>query len=63
MDWKSLPEGAKVVDVGGGVGTSSLQIARAFPQVKTIVQDFPEVVAQAKTVRYYRLHTRMNRAD
>ena len=42
------------MDVGGGIGTSSLQIARAFPKVKTIVQDFPEVIAQAETVRYYR---------
>lgn len=50
LDWQSLPDGATVVDVGGGIGTSSLQISRAFPKVKTIVQDFPEVVAQAKAV-------------
>jgi hypothetical protein len=44
------------VDIGGGVGTSSLQIARAFPKVKTIVQDFPQVIAQAKDVRYNYFH-------
>ena len=34
LEWRSLPEGPKVVDVGGGVGTSSLRIARAFSNVK-----------------------------
>ena len=34
LEWGSLPEGPKVVDVGGGVGTSSLRIARAFSNVK-----------------------------
>ena len=33
LEWGSLPEGPKVVDVGG-VGTSSLRIARAFSNVK-----------------------------
>ena len=41
-----------MVDVGGGVGTSSLRIARAFSNVKCIIQDFPEVCGQAKSVRY-----------
>ena len=48
----SLPEGPKVVDVGGGVGTSSLRIARAFSNVECILQDFPEVCGQTKSVCY-----------
>ena len=52
LEWGSLPEGSKVVDVGGGVGTSSLRIARAFSNVKCIIQDFPEVCGQAKSVCY-----------
>ena len=39
-----------MVDVGGGVDTSSLRIARAFSNVKCIIQDFPEVCGQAKSV-------------
>jgi hypothetical protein len=50
LEWGTLPEGSKVVDVGGGVGTSSLRIARAFSNVKCIIQDFPEVCAQAKNL-------------
>lgn len=50
LEWGTLPEGSKVVDVGGGVGTSSLRIARAFSNVKCIIQDFPEVCGQAKNV-------------
>ena len=50
LEWGSLPEGPKVVDVGGGVGTSSLRIARAFSNVKCIIQDFPGVCGQAKSV-------------
>ena len=53
LEWGSLPEGSKVVDVGGGVGTSSLRIARAFSNVKCIIQDFPEVCGQAKSVCYF----------
>ena len=48
----SLPEGPKVVDVGGGVGTSSLRIARDFSNVECILQDFPEVCGQTKSVCY-----------
>ena len=56
LEWGSLPEGSKVVDVGGGVGTSSLRIARAFSNVKCIIQDFPEVCGQAKSVRYFLIY-------
>ena len=42
-----------MVDVGGGVGTSSLLIARTFSNVKCIIQDFPEVCGQAKSVCYF----------
>ncbi|PPQ95287.1 hypothetical protein CVT26_014861 [Gymnopilus dilepis] len=47
FDWKSLPAGAIVVDVGGGVGTSSLPIAREFPKLKVVVQDLPPVIKDA----------------
>ncbi|KAJ4487854.1 O-methyltransferase-domain-containing protein [Lentinula aciculospora] len=39
FDWASLAEGSVVVDVGGGIGVSSISIARAFPRLKCIVQD------------------------
>ncbi|KAJ3732263.1 S-adenosyl-L-methionine-dependent methyltransferase [Lentinula guzmanii] len=39
FDWASLPEGSVIVDVGGGIGVSSISIVRAFGHLKCIVQD------------------------
>ncbi|KAF5386809.1 hypothetical protein D9615_002134 [Tricholomella constricta] len=47
-DWKELPDGSVVVDVGGGVGTSSLPLAREFPNLEIVVQDLPGVIENAK---------------
>ena len=37
--WGQLPEGSLVVDVGAGVGSQSLVIAKHHPQLRFIVQD------------------------
>jgi ubiquinone/menaquinone biosynthesis C-methylase UbiE len=50
MDWASLPQGAKVVDVGGGIGMSSLTLARTFSNLNMIVQDSVEVTEQGRKV-------------
>ncbi len=39
FDWASLPDGATVVDVGGGAGHCSMAIAAANPGLRFIVQD------------------------
>ncbi|TFY59550.1 hypothetical protein EVG20_g7747 [Dentipellis fragilis] len=44
FDWKCLKPGSVVVDVGGGVGTSAFPIARAFPDLKVVVQDRHEAI-------------------
>ncbi|KAA1478056.1 S-adenosyl-L-methionine-dependent methyltransferase [Dentipellis sp. KUC8613] len=44
FDWKCLKPGSVVVDVGGGVGTSAFPIARAFPDLKVVVQDRQEAI-------------------
>ncbi|GJJ06646.1 hypothetical protein Clacol_000840 [Clathrus columnatus] len=38
-DWKAVPAGSALVDVGGGVGTTQLCLAKEFPQLKIIIQD------------------------
>uniref|UniRef100_A0A8H7Y8H6 S-adenosyl-L-methionine-dependent methyltransferase n=1 Tax=Psilocybe cubensis TaxID=181762 RepID=A0A8H7Y8H6_PSICU len=43
--WGSLPKGSIVVDVGGGVGSESMKIAKTFPDLKVIIQDAEGVVA------------------
>ncbi|KAF7288814.1 S-adenosyl-L-methionine-dependent methyltransferase [Mycena chlorophos] len=45
--WSTLPKNAKIVDVGGGIGTSCFGLARHFPEFKLVVQDLPQVVKQA----------------
>ncbi|KAI0946796.1 hypothetical protein AcW1_010153 [Taiwanofungus camphoratus] len=41
--WQSLPPSALVVDVGGGIGSTSLLLARAFPHLRFLIQDRPQV--------------------
>lgn len=56
FDWTSLPADSVIVDVGGGVGTSSLVLAQNLPNVKIIVQDLPPVVKDGQAVRFYSDH-------
>ncbi|KAI0079225.1 hypothetical protein K474DRAFT_713866 [Panus rudis PR-1116 ss-1] len=42
--WQDLPTGSVVVDVGGGIGSTSMLLANAFVHLKFVVQDRPQVV-------------------
>ncbi|KAL2050988.1 hypothetical protein ABVK25_008734 [Lepraria finkii] len=46
--WRDLPQGATVVDVGGGVGGFLIQLLSAYPHLKCICQDRAEVIKQAR---------------
>ncbi|KAL7007985.1 hypothetical protein EMMF5_002634 [Cystobasidiomycetes sp. EMM_F5] len=46
-DWAALGE-STVVDVGGGRGSFSLPLVRAFPNLSVILQDRPETVPEAE---------------
>ena len=50
FDWNSLPAGAKVVDVGGGIGSTTLILAQSVPKLQYVVQDRPLVIEDAKAV-------------
>lgn len=39
FDWNALPEGSLVVDVGGGVGSQTLTLAKKFPHLNFVIQD------------------------
>ncbi|KAI0339260.1 hypothetical protein BDW22DRAFT_1431862 [Trametopsis cervina] len=42
--WHELPTRSVVVDVGGGIGSTSMLLANAFPHLRFIIQDRPPVV-------------------
>lgn len=44
-DWASV---GTIVDIGGGTGTTSMDLARNHPLIRCIVQDMPHVVAQGR---------------
>ncbi|KLO09400.1 S-adenosyl-L-methionine-dependent methyltransferase [Schizopora paradoxa] len=43
-DWQSIAKGGQVVDVGGGVGTVSMRLASAYPEMNIVIQDRQSVV-------------------
>lgn len=49
-EWSSLSLGCPVVDVGGGIGTVSMTLAALQPQLKIVVQDRGQVVADGPKV-------------
>lgn len=48
FDWGSLPQGAKVVDIGGSHGQLCVEVAKEFESLEFIVQDLPEAVETAR---------------
>lgn len=50
FQWQDLPKGGTVVDVGGGVGSSSLIVAKAVPDLNIVIQDRPPTITDAEEV-------------
>lgn len=50
FNWASLPQDSVVVDVGGGIGSSSLVLAKAQPHLKIVVQDINATIADGVKV-------------
>ncbi|KAK7701557.1 hypothetical protein SLS64_010304 [Diaporthe eres] len=48
FDWGSLPQGAKVVDIGGSHGQLCVEVAKEFQSLEFIIQDLPEAVETAR---------------
>ncbi len=48
FDWAGLGE-ATVVDVGGSTCSASIALATAFPQLRFVVQDLPDTIANSAT--------------
>ncbi|KAJ7174961.1 O-methyltransferase [Mycena crocata] len=48
FDWATLPQGSVIVDVGGGIGHSSLTIVKRYPTLRVVVQDLAHTIDEAK---------------
>lgn len=44
FNWAALAEGSLIVDVGGGIGSTSMTLAKAFPHLRFCIQDRPKTV-------------------
>ncbi|KAK0220855.1 O-methyltransferase-domain-containing protein [Armillaria nabsnona] len=47
--WVALRDGATVCDVGGGIGSISMQLAEAHPHLRVVLQDLPAQIQSAKS--------------
>ncbi|KAI0362999.1 S-adenosyl-L-methionine-dependent methyltransferase [Pilatotrama ljubarskyi] len=47
--WQDLHEGALVVDVGGGIGSTAMLLAHTFPHLRFVIQDRPQVAEHGIT--------------
>ncbi|KAF7326453.1 putative S-adenosyl-L-methionine-dependent methyltransferase [Mycena venus] len=48
FQWSALPEKTLIVDVGGGIGSLSLEIAQVNPHLRFLIQDKQGVIRQAE---------------
>ncbi|KAJ3553411.1 hypothetical protein NM688_g3627 [Phlebia brevispora] len=49
VEWASLPPKSIVVDVGGGIGTLTMDLVAQHQHINYVVQDLPSAIAQART--------------
>lgn len=63
FDWGSLPEGSLIVDVGGGIGSTSMSIAKAFPHLRFCIQDRPKTVEMGLSARFYPIYLGLIEVD
>lgn len=50
FDWNTIPDGHLLVDVGGGLGHVSLEVAKVHPNVHVVIEDREAVLKKAKPV-------------
>lgn len=50
FDWTVLPKNSLVVDVGGGVGSTTLNLLNAHKHLRYIVQDRAPAIKDAQKV-------------
>lgn len=53
FDWDTIPDGHLLVDVGGGLGHVSMEVAKVHPNVHVVIEDRDLVLKKAKPVRIH----------
>ena len=53
FSWDALPEGSVLVDIGGGIGATSIIVAENHPHIRVIVEDREQVISTAREVRFF----------
>jgi ubiquinone/menaquinone biosynthesis C-methylase UbiE len=53
--WEDLPTGSTVVDVGGGIGSTTMVLAGRYENLNFVVQDREFVVEMGKKVCFHNL--------
>lgn len=51
--WEDLPQGSVLVDVGGGIGATTIIVAEAHPHLRVVVEDRAQVASTAISVRLH----------
>ncbi|KAJ7473007.1 S-adenosyl-L-methionine-dependent methyltransferase [Mycena galericulata] len=51
LNWQTYPEGSLIVDVGGGIGSRSVPLAKNHPQLRFVIQDRAPVVREG--IKYW----------
>lgn len=50
FDWDTIPDGHLLVDVGGGLGHVSMEVAKVHPNIHVVIEDREAVLKKAKPV-------------
>ena len=50
FDWAALPADSKILDIGGGIGTQMVVLARNFEHLNLVVQEREAVCIDARKV-------------
>ncbi len=56
FSWGDLPQGSVLVDIGGGIGATSITVAETHPHLRVVVEDRAQVVSTAISVCHLCTH-------
>ncbi|PNS14334.1 Sterigmatocystin 8-O-methyltransferase [Sphaceloma murrayae] len=56
--WADLPDGATVVDIGGGTGHISATLSKTYPHLRFVIQDFEKPLSLGKE-KYAQTHPKI----